>query len=263
MGLGSQRPKAGTNLIFSRGIEQGGKIQLIGSDGLDRLPQRGWSPAKVGMVEFWRHEEVPDIICDLGPEGSREDEIIKLNDALYPIYADVISRGGLPLHSALVARDGRGALLAGRGNTGKSTCCQRILRPWMALCDDEALVLRTGPRSYNAHPFPTWSNFLFGRPRRAWEVQQFAPLKAIYFLEQAKRDEALPLDLGEAASRIYYSCFQVFYRLFNVAPKNEGVALRKEAFGNACEMSKAIPSFILKVDLNGRFWEEIDRTLDG
>jgi hypothetical protein len=32
-------------------------------------------------------------------------------------------------------------------------------------------------------------------------------------------------------------------------------------FNNACELAKAVPAYILRVSLEGRFWEEMEKVI--
>lgn len=219
-----------------------------------------WVNHIIGRVVLWTHPEHKEIICEIGPEMDSTGEALKIGDSLFVFYYYETRCGGLPIHTALIERNGQGFLLAARGETGKSTCCKRIPEPWLPLCDDEALIVCDDQHHYYAHPFPTWSNFVMDRPQRSWDVQRYVPLKAIYFIEQASKDEAIPIGPGDAASRIYYSSLQAYYRMLIYMDPVLKTSLKNQMFNNACELSKSIPSFILKVDLQGKFWEEIDKS---
>jgi SynChlorMet cassette protein ScmC len=152
-------------LIFMRGGKDkaGGDapVGLLDRNLLKSLPNRGWKACKLIAVQIWSHRDVPDVICDIGHGENYVQEIIKMLQILNPIFQKAKRAGGLPLHAALAERNGMGFLLAGPGDTGKSTCCHRLPGPWKALCDDESLVVRDHQKGYLAHPFPTWSDYLF------------------------------------------------------------------------------------------------------
>lgn len=212
-------------------------------------------------VKFWFHPDKPDLICEIQQNTQKELDYIMMWFALFPLFQKAQATGGLPFHAGLVKRNGKGFLLAAAGGTGKSTCCQRIPPPWEALSDDEALVTHVEGKGYFAHPFPTWSNYIFERPARTCNVEQFVPLSAIFFLEQAKKDEVIPLKQGKAAIYIYNLSLQSYSKNC----RNLGSLDRKrrinKLFDNACKLAKSVPSYTLKVSLTGKFWEEMEKVI--
>jgi len=182
-------------------------------------------------------------------------------NALYPIYRESIDQGGLPFHAGLVELDGRGIILAGPGDTGKSTCCSRLPDYWNPLCDDEVLVVLDNEGNFRAHPFPTWSDYLWGESEKTCNVQRSVPVSGVFFIEQSQIDEALPLGQGKSAVYMNESATQVCRRFWRGADNEYKRTFRKNMFNNACKMAKKIPAFRLRVSLHGRFWEEIERVL--
>jgi SynChlorMet cassette protein ScmC len=154
-----------------------------------------------------------------------------------------------------------GVLLVGSADSGKSTCCRRLPSPWQALCDDETLITVRGQKEYRAHPFPTWSDCLRREPKRSWNVQKHVHLSAIFFLEQAPIDEALPIGEGRAAALIMRSATEVCHRGYQSLESSEKRGRQKELFTNACELARAVPAFTLRFSLTGRFWVEMERVL--
>ena len=225
------------------------------------LPQDGWNIYDFQALRAWLHPDVPDVFCEMGLEGDHNLDILRMSLSFYPVYHRAQDSGGLPFHAALVERNGIGVLLAAQGNTGKSTCCRRIPPPWQALCDDETLVVRSDSKGYHAHPFPTWSDYLFRRSKRTWHVERHVPLAAIFFLEQADADEVLPLGQGEAAVRVLQSAMEIWTGECIHLNTKENKALRKTCFENACEIALAIPAYLLHVSLFGSFWEEMEKVL--
>lgn len=247
----------------------------------NNLPQSGWI-SYYNINTIWYHPEVSDVIIDVQARQERRiisdsarteydraqlapEELLKdytsMAMALFPIYRHAIGSGGFPIHGAFVERGGKGVLLAAKGGTGKSTCCRRIPEPWKACSDDEALVTMDRTGHYEVHPFPTWSDLFFNNNAGTWDVQHHVPLSAIFFLEQSKTDEAVPIGSGVAAGYTYLYATQGYTRsllgMDHEGQKQENMKL----FDNTCRMAKNVPAYMLKVSLTGRFWEEIDRVL--
>ena len=225
------------------------------------FPRGAWKSHNLRALTLWSHREVPDVICEMGTVKRHDLDIIRMWLALYPIYQRAQDSGGLPLHAALVERNGIGILLAAPGDTGKSTCCRRLPPPWRELCDDETLIVRYALKRYRGHPYPTWSNYLYQRSRRTWNVQRHIPVSAIFFLEQAKIDEAVPMGQGEAAAFTYQSAIQVCRRNWRNMGHYEERDLKERLFKNGCELAKAVPAFKLRVSPNGQFWNEMEKVL--
>ena len=228
---------------------------------LEHLPRIGWIAHNLGALQIWSHQDVPDVICEIGPDDDDILEILRMRLALHPIYQQAQDAGGLPVHAALVERRRQGALLIGDGGAGKSTCCLRLPAPWGILCDDEVLIIPDGERGYFAHPFPTWSDYILKRSERTWNVEKHVALSAIFFLEQAKIDEVVPTRQGQAAVLLSKSSAQVCRQIWIDLVDEEKRRLRRRAFENACGLAKVIPAFKLRVSLDGRFWEEMEKVL--
>ena len=161
----------------------------------------GWKCHDLNTLCVWYHDDIPDVICTVKPFDTPETEIITMWNALYPIYRESINMGGFPLHAGLAELDGKGVIIAGPGDTGKSTCCTRLPDYWTALCDDEALVVADNKGNFRAHPFPTWSDYLWRGSEKTWNIQRSVPISGIFFIEQSKDDKAIPL--GEGQSAVY------------------------------------------------------------
>jgi SynChlorMet cassette protein ScmC len=224
-------------------------------------PNNGWSRHDLSSLFVWDHDGIPGVICKIKPFDSPDLETIAMWDALYPIYRESISRGGLPFHAGLVELAGRGVILAGPGDTGKSTCCSRLPHYWSALCDDEVLVVLDNEGNFRAHPFPTWSDYLWRGSEKTWNVQRSVPIFGVFFIEQSQDDEAIPLGQGKAAVYMNESATQVCRKYWKRAGDEYQRTFRRNLFVNTCEMAKQIPAFRLRVSLHGRFWEEIERVL--
>lgn len=221
----------------------------------------GWKYHDLSTLCVWYHGDYNDVVCEVKPFGNRESEIVTMWNALYPIYQKSISMGGLPFHAGLIELDGRGVILAGPGDTGKSTCCSRLPDYWNPMCDDEALVVVDNEGKFRAHPFPTWSDYLWRRSEKTWNVQRSVPIFGVFFVEQSEDDEAVSLGEGKAAVYMTESATQVCRKYWRRADDEYQRTFRRNLFVNASEIAKKIPAFRLRVNLHGRFWEEIERVL--
>lgn len=209
----------------------------------------------------WASNTISDVICEVNNAGNHDIEIVNMWNSLFPIYQRVQDGGGLPFHATLLELDGRGVLVAAPGDTGKSTCYSRVPNYWKPLCDDEALVVCGPNNEYRAHPFPTWSEYLWKTSNKSWNVQYSVPLRAIFFLEQAESDKITDLGEGQAAVYINQSATQVSRKFWRRLDKETKNTLVKLQFNNAVKMTKHIPSFTLHATLHGKFWEEIEKVL--
>jgi SynChlorMet cassette protein ScmC len=186
-------------------------------------------------------------------------QLIRLSHLLIK-YAEV--RGAVLLHGALIERDGSGVILAGPGGAGKTTAARRLVSPWRPLCDDSTLVVCDQNGAFWAHPWPTWSCFLYGGTGGSWDVQYSVPLEGIFFLEQAKEENFEPLGVAQAACLLIESAEQTSWPLSPLMKQDELRIIRLKRFENICNMIQAVPSFVLRLGLNGPFWREIERALD-
>jgi len=226
-----------------------------------------WGGRGQRPLVFWRRPGSPDVLCQLHNDGREEYCLINMWNCLAVVYLETLRRGGLPLHAGLAVRQGQGVVLAAPGDTGKSTTCRRLPPPWEVLDDDETLVALTPTGSYLAHPFPTWSDFLFqGAPLsplgRSWNVHRTAPVRAVFFLEQHSAEEVIPLQTGKAAVFLQQSAMQIFSPAWHVVPHEEKLARRRRVFQNASDLALRVPAFLLRLSLRGRFWEDLEQTLD-
>jgi len=213
---------------------------------------------RIEPVGFWKNKISPDVVCEIRT-GDNLTEKISMSVSLYPIYKSGLSYGCMPFHAALLEKNGRGFLIAAPGGVGKSTCCRRVPSPWHPLCDDEVFVVRDKLGSYHAHPFPTWSEYMYHDSDRTWNVQYHVPLAGIFFLMQSEVDEVKPLTQGKAAIHIYNAALEAWNR-FRMSQRTE---IRRGIFENACNITKVVPSFILKARHDGRFWELMGDAVGG
>jgi SynChlorMet cassette protein ScmC len=225
-------------------------------------PGEEWRVRVLYSLEDWRHPDVQDIIFRLRRTEHPGQVKLQMIQTLLPVYESTVFAGGLPLHAALVEHDRRGVLLVGRSGVGKSTACRRLPPWWNVLCDDTALAVRTSDGGCRVHPLPTWSVVTVGSGEQIWDIRQSVRLSAVFFLTQAAQDEVLPAGramasvvLADAAMTIF-NTVKVSTRAFEPSP------LRGDIFTNAASMANSIPSYILRLTLEGRFWEKIEEVLE-
>jgi SynChlorMet cassette protein ScmC len=257
----SKYPKIVFVLRQTKEKRNGEPVSQLHPEIKEDLPSNGWNASDLLYLRVWSHREVPDVICELGPQEGEKESFLSMRMALQPVYQRTQDLGGLPLHAALVERNGFGVLLAARGGIGKSTCCRRLQDPWQPLCDDEVLVVCHSQNGYLAHPFPTWSDYFADRFDRTWNIEKYVPLKALFFLEQSETDEVVPMGRGQSAVLVYQSATEVCHRNWMKVDCEEVSNFRKNLFENSCRLAKAIPAFRLKASLKGRFWEKIEEAL--
>jgi len=250
-------------MVFTRQIshEKGCMESIDVNQIIDaNYPRNHWKMQDFQAVRWWSHCDVSHFFCDIGFKNGNTLDKTRMCLSVYPIYEMAQVLGGLPFHAGLIEYNGVGILLAGRGNIGKSTCCRRIPHPWRSLSDDETLIVRDTRNQYVVHPFPTWSD-ITSNCKQSWNTEQYLPLCGIFFLEQAKNDEVLHLGEGQAATWIYQSALQTFGHFWRNLNQKEKRPHVKRLFYNACALSKAIPSYILRISRYGRFWIEIRKEL--
>jgi SynChlorMet cassette protein ScmC len=177
------------------------------------------------------------------------------------IAREVQSRGGVLLHGALAERDGAGVILAAPAGTGKTTASERLPSPWESLCDDVTLVVRDAQGNYRAHPWPTWSRFMWGGPGGSWDVQHSVSLKAIFFLDRATENRVESVGPGQAVSLLVECAQQGSMLMTRGLSREKKRSLHLERFDNLCALGRTIPSHILHISLTGAFWQEIEHTL--
>jgi SynChlorMet cassette protein ScmC len=197
----------------------------------------------------------------LGPMGG-DDLWARVMVRLSSLIALTVEReGGLLVHGALAERDGFGVVLAGPGGIGKSTISRRLPPPWRSLSDDATLIVRDGDGAYWAHPWPTWSRFMFGGPGGTWDVEHAVPLRGIFFLFQDTSSWTERVGSSEAAALLVESAEQILGHIQSMIAQDDLRALRLRRFDNISGMVHTVPCYLLHVDHEGPFWEVIDRPI--
>jgi SynChlorMet cassette protein ScmC len=212
-------------------------------------------------LRMWCHNSVPDVACEVLFNNGAKMDFINMWFALHPIYQRSISKGGLPFHAALAEFKGKGVLLVGPSNFGKSTCSERLPDSWNSLCDDETLAVLDSEGQYRAHPFPTWSDYILKRSEKKWKVEYSVPVEAIFFLKKDKFDKIAPIGKGRAAVLLNQSAMEVCYKFWRSISEDEKRDAVRKTFDNACNMAEQIPSYYLHFSRQGKFWEAIEEVL--
>ncbi len=169
------------------------------------------------------------------------------------------TRGAVLLHAALAVKDGCAVAFAGAGDSGKSTTVNRLPAPWQTLSDDACLVVPTAD-GFRAHPWPTWSQFMFDGPGGSWPVETSYPLAAIYFLEQASTDAVTRIGPGTASGSLPPLTNQVLDANLRHYYADQRQRLRLQAFDNICALTRKVPAYNMKLSLDGEFWRLLDIT---
>ncbi len=199
-------------------------------------------------------------VCSLHPYD-QDERFIHLVQLSLVIASDIQSYGGVLLHGALAEWEGQGVVLAAPGGTGKTTASNRLPLPWKSLSDDLTLVVQDSQKTYWAHPWPTWSRFLWEGGGGRWDVQQAVPLRGIFFLARAADDRVEPLGAGRGVGLLIDSARQASQLMTRGLSPEETRALHLEWFHNLSSLSQAIPTYFLHIGLTGSFWQVIERVL--
>ncbi len=214
---------------------------------------------RFGRVRIWWRQGATDAYVEVRRAHTEEDRYHVMKTGLQMIRHVNILHGGVSLHAALVTFNGQGVLFAAPSGIGKTTCSRRLPDHWTTLCDDEVVLTRMHDTHYYAHPFPTWSEYLWQLSEKTWDVQHSVPLSGIFFIEQAEQDDVEPIGEGQAATQISMSAMQICMKFWRKWDKDTQRAFRQEIFVNACEIAKTVPVFRLRVSLHGRFWEKMEQ----
>ena len=195
------------------------------------------------------------ILCAIDHPDTEELFYIQVERIAQCIAADSIGRGGALIHGALCSLNGCGAIMAGRGEIGKTTASKRLPKPWISYCDDSTLVIPDGKSGFTAHPWPTWSRFYWGGSGGSWSVEAFMPLTTIFFLGQAEEDYLEPIDSVKAKSMIIDTVEHVTRSGRRSDNYKRNFVLQCTRSADA--IAKAVPAYKLKVSLSGQFWDKM------
>jgi len=227
------------------------------------LPPRGWRSLALNPTLLRTHPDIPDAVLEVRWLNQRFLDVENMAKSCYVFYESIVAGEGLVLHAALLEKNGFGIALAGSGGAGKSTCARRFPAPWKALCDDTCLIRPDSRGGFRAHPFATWSDYLWKRAEGTWTVESHVPLRAVFFLKKAEEDRVQPMGGGEAAIYLSRSGHEILSVFLKSMDRNQARSMRQKIFTNACSVSRAVQAFNLEVGPHGRFWTKVEQALAG
>lgn len=168
---------------------------------------------------------------------------------------------GVLLHAALAEWQGSGVLFAGPGGIGKSTTSRRLPPGWRSLCDDTCLIVEHQGTFY-AHPWPTWSRFLYGKgPGDQWNVQEYLPVRAVFLLDRSKEDYLERINQAEAAISLVKSNEQIKPLQLPTLAQEHRIAKRMKVFDAISKLVRAVPVVRLYLGLDGDFGSLLEKFL--
>lgn len=220
-----------------------------------------WQAMDLGWLVIWKHKERPEFLCDFREVLDYREELYALWNSLLPIHYQTALEGGIPIHGALIERQGVGFIIAAPGGTGKSTSSRRLPEGFRTLSDDVAVVVKVGEGDYHAHPFPTWSDHILRRSDRTWDAQEHTPLKALFFLKRSETDSIQPVGQGHVAALIHQAAMQICHIFTERMDVKASEEFKKILFTNSSTLARTLPGWILNVSLTGAFWIEIEKAL--
>jgi SynChlorMet cassette protein ScmC len=215
-----------------------------------------------GLYPLNSSEDRGVLVCTLRRWDSETERYFHLVQLSLILARQAQAGGGILLHGALAEWNGLGVILAAPGGTGKTTASNRLPPPWRSLSDDLTLIVRDSDKNYWAHPWPTWSRFLWGGSGGEWDVQKAVPLGEIFFLTQADEDHVAPLGDGQGVSFLLDSTRQSSNLMTRGLNPEETRALHLEWFNNLCALSRSVSPHLLHISLTGPFWKGIERVLE-
>jgi len=216
-------------------------------------------PRGIGIAS----EDGDSIACRMCPTTDRDCLTLQMMWLSPLLIRGMERRGAMLLHGALAERDGVGVIFAGPGGSGKTTVSGRLRAPWRSLCDDTTLVVRDENGCYRAHPWPTWSRFMWGGPGGTWDVNYSVPLKAIFLLVKDKDMRVEPVGAAAATILLQEVAEQASFFFLSTIDEDSARAQRLQRFDNVCAVAKKVPTSILYTSLASPFWDEVERCLRG
>jgi signal peptidase I len=201
------------------------------------------------------------VVCRIPEPTDRDMEVAQMLVVASSIACEALVRGGLLLHGALAEYKGSGFIMAGPGTIGKSTASRRLPLPWRSLSDDKTLVVRDRNGRFRAHPWPTWSRFYDNGPGGSWAVEDSVPLRAIFLLAQSPSDAVVPVNATQATALVLESAVDLAWEMRRTGEESAARTLHCDAVSAARALALTVPAYTLKLSLEGRFWEEIERVL--
>jgi SynChlorMet cassette protein ScmC len=200
-------------------------------------------------------------ICILSDHFNDEPFFMQMSYIFALISSIALNQGCIFIHGGLVEKDHMGLIFAGRSGVGKTTAVNRIPPPWTPLCDETTLIVKDDRGVYWAHPMPTRSRFREEGPGGVWNVQHSVPLKGIFFLIQDDEEQLIPLNRINSAFLINQFADEAMGALFGWCDIKTRTPIFTQILSSSSAIAQAVPAYILRLSLNGTFWEDVDRIL--
>lgn len=230
---------------------------------LDCLGEK-WNMYKAGSIfRVWRHSKIAEIFIELEVKqiDNKYMRITSMWNSLSPLFRHYTENSGGPMHAAFAGFKGKGILIAAPGNTGKSTSISRLPDYYDKVSDDTVLIVKSKD-TYRCHAIPTWSDYISNRKKSTFDVQSSLPLKAIFFLEQADKDQVIPIAPGKASLEIFESYKQLWSTYCHRMDEDTKKKQQLQTLDNSIYLAKSIPCYKMKATLHGQFWKEIEKVLN-
>lgn len=220
--------------------------------------KKDWKVYENSFIKYMSHAHSKDILCQAEKKDEDTDFMLCKHGLFNPVFTDIINAGGLPVHSALLEKKGKGFLLIGQNSSGKSTCARMVQKPYKALSDDISIVING-----KAHPFPTWTNFTIKKheKKKRWNVKRSVPVKALFFLEKSNRDEIQEIEKDKTLYLLMNSVYEAAPSFLSFFDKEEKRQIRTQIFNNTLTIIKPLPVFTLKFTKDGQFWKKIEEVI--
>jgi len=173
--------------------------------------------------------------------------------------------GGFLIHSGLAGfnfkNSNKGVILSGASGSGKTSASRLLKSPWFSLSDDLTIITKNSDNSYSAHPLPTWSSF-FGKKLsvsiKKWNIEKSIPISTIVFFDRGDNSKIKRTGPARSLCLLTELAKQANEFLINGLDKKTILNFNKNMFLNIYEFIKSIPGYTLNLDLNKKFWEEME-----
>jgi len=167
-----------------------------------------------------------------------------------------------PCHCALVTINGRGAVIGGRGDSGKTTCARRLPKPHRVLADDYALLFEHQGRLL-AQAMPTWSNLTNGNTDYKADCSLITEVATFFFMRQSRDDSVVPINGIEAVTNMNAVLQDLLcVRILSDMPDSLKAQLRNHIFDFAGRIVNGKPIGMLYASLHGNFWHTMESFLN-
>jgi SynChlorMet cassette protein ScmC len=208
------------------------------------------------------YENGNSIVCCINPAADR-DLLATQMIWLSPFFIQsIVFKGGALIHGALAERNGEGVIFAGPGGIGKTTVSKRLPHPWRSLSDDMTLIERDANGEYRAHPWPTWSRFMWGGEGGTWNIQDSVLLRAIFVLEPGEHTRIQETGTGQSVMMLQEVADQASFFAFDSIDRNRARRHQIERFDGLCAISQKVPTGILHASLNAPFADILSPFID-